>query len=169
VVGDEPFAVLLADELIDAEPPVTAQMAARFAIEGCSLIGVAEVPREQTGSYGIVSVDDPRQDTSRIRAIVEKPVPAEAPSTLAVVGRYVLTPKVFDLLAHAKPGRGGEIQLTDGISALLDLERVLAMKLPGKRYDCGSRLGYLKASVEFGLRHPEVGAEFARYLAKREG
>ena len=169
VVGDEPFAVLLADELIDAEPPVTAQMAARFAIEGCSLIGVAEVPREQTGSYGIVSVDDPRQDMSRIRAIVEKPVPAEAPSTLAVVGRYVLTPKVFDLLAHAKPGRGGEIQLTDGISALLDLERVLAMKLPGKRYDCGSRLGYLKASVEFGLRHPEVGAEFARYLAKREG
>ena len=133
------------------------------------MIGVAEVPREQTGSYGIVSVDDPRQDMSRIRAIVEKPVPAEAPSTLAVVGRYVLTPKVFDLLAHAKPGRGGEIQLTDGISALLDLERVLAMKLPGKRYDCGSRLGYLKASVEFGLRHPEVGAEFARYLAKREG
>lgn len=169
VVGDEPFAVLLADELIDAEPPVTAQMAARFASEGCSLLGVAEVPREQTGSYGIVSVDDPRQDVSRVRAIVEKPAPAEAPSTLAVVGRYVLTPKVFDLLAQAKPGRGGEIQLTDGISALLDLERVLAMKLPGKRYDCGSRLGYLKASVEFGLRHPEVGAEFARYLAKRGG
>ena len=169
VVGDEPFAVLLADELIDAEPPVTAQMAARFASEGCSLVGVAEVPREQTGSYGIVSVDDPRQDVSRVRAIVEKPVPAEAPSTLAVVGRYVLTPKVFELLARAKPGRGGEIQLTDGISALLDLERVLAMKLPGKRYDCGSRLGYLKASVEFGLRHPEIGAEFARYLAKRGG
>jgi UTP--glucose-1-phosphate uridylyltransferase len=169
VVGDEPFAVLLADELIDAEPPVTAQMAARFASEGCSLLGVAEVPREQTGSYGIVSVDDPHQDVSRVRAIVEKPVPAEAPSTLAVVGRYVLTPKVFELLAQAKPGRGGEIQLTDGISALLDLERVLAMKLPGKRYDCGSRLGYLKASVEFGLRHPEVGAEFARYLAKRGG
>jgi len=169
VVGDEPFAVLLADELIDAEPPVTAQMAARFASEGCSLIGVAEVPREQTGSYGIVSVDDPRQDVSPVRAIVEKPAPAEAPSTLAVVGRYVLTPKVFDLLAQAKPGRGGEIQLTDAIAALLDVERVLAMKLPGKRYDCGSRLGYLKASVEFGLRHPEVGAEFARYLAKRGG
>jgi UTP--glucose-1-phosphate uridylyltransferase len=169
VVGDEPFAVLLADELIDAEPPVTAQMATRFASEGCSLIGVAEVPREQTGSYGIVSVDDPRQGVSPIRAIVEKPAPAEAPSTLAVVGRYVLTPKVFELLAQAKPGRGGEIQLTDGISALLDVERVLAMKLPGKRYDCGSRLGYLKASVEFGLRHPEVGAEFARYLAQRGG
>jgi UTP--glucose-1-phosphate uridylyltransferase len=169
VVGDEPFAVLLADELIDAEPPVTAQMATRFASEGCSLIGVAEVPREQTGSYGIVSVDDPRQGVSPIRAIVEKPAPAEAPSTLAVVGRYVLTPKVFELLAQAKPGRGGEIQLTDGISALLDVERVLAMKLPGKRYDCGSRLGYLKASVEFGLRHPEVGAEFARFLAQRGG
>ncbi len=167
VVGDEPFAVLLADELIDADPPVTAQMAARFESERCSLLGVAEVPREQTGSYGIVSVDDARQEVSRVRAIVEKPAPAEAPSTLAVVGRYVLTPTVFDLLAQAKPGRGGEIQLTDGISALLDVERVLAMKLPGKRYDCGSKLGYLKASVEFGLRHPEIGAEFARYLANR--
>ena len=169
VVGDEPFAVLLADELIDADPPVMAQMAMRFASEGCSLLGVAEVPRDQTGSYGIVSVDDPLQQVSRVRAIIEKPAPAEAPSTLAVVGRYVLTPRVFDLLARAKPGRGGEIQLTDGISALLGEQRVLAMKLPGKRYDCGSKLGYLKASVEFGLRHPEVGAEFARYLADREG
>jgi len=169
VVGEEPFAVLLADELIDADPPVMAQMAARFASEGCSLLGVAEVPRDQTGSYGIVSVDDPLQQVSRVRAIVEKPAPAEAPSTLAVVGRYVLTPRVFDLLARAKPGRGGEIQLTDGISALLGEQRVLAMKLPGKRYDCGSKLGYLKATVEFGLRHPEVGAEFARYLAEREG
>ena len=164
VVGEEPFAVLLADELIDADPPVTAQMSTRFASEGCSLLGVAEVPAEQTGNYGIVSVDDPRGETSRVRAIVEKPSPAEAPSRLAVVGRYVLTPRIFELLAKARPGRGGEIQLTDAISALLGEEQITAMRLPGKRYDCGSKLGYLKASVEFGLRHPEVGKEFARYL-----
>jgi len=164
VVGDEPFAVLLADELMDAAPPATAQMAAHYAAEQCSVIGVLPVPREQTESYGIVSVDDPDAELSPIRAIVEKPSPAEAPSTLAVVGRYVLTPRIFDLLARAEPGRGGEIQLTDGISALLGEERVLAMRMPGKRYDCGSKLGYLKASVEFGLRHPEIGEEFARYL-----
>jgi len=164
VVGEEPFAVLLADELIDADPPVTAQMSTRFASEGCSLLGVAEVPAEQTGNYGIVSVDDPQGETSRVRAIVEKPSPAEAPSRLAVVGRYVLTPRIFELLAKVRPGRGGEIQLTDAISALLGEEQITAMRLPGKRYDCGSKLGYLKASVEFGLRHPEVGKEFARYL-----
>ncbi|MGA8051164.1 MAG: UTP--glucose-1-phosphate uridylyltransferase GalU [Burkholderiales bacterium] len=164
VVGEEPFAVLLADELIDADPPVTAQMSARFASEGCSLLGVAEVAAEHTGNYGIVSVDDPQGETSRVRAIVEKPSPAEAPSRLAVVGRYVLTPRIFELLAKARPGRGGEIQLTDAISALLGEEKIMAMRLPGKRYDCGSKLGYLKASVEFGLRHPEVGKEFARYL-----
>jgi UTP--glucose-1-phosphate uridylyltransferase len=169
VVGQEPFAVLLADELMDAEPPVTAHMAKRFAREACSLLGVAEVPREQTGNYGIVSVEDAQAEVSRVRAIVEKPAPEEAPSRLAVVGRYVLTPRIFDLLALAKPGRGGELQLTDAIGALLAEERVMAMRLPGKRYDCGSKLGYLKASVEFGLRHPEIGREFARYLVERKG
>jgi len=169
VVGDEPFAVLLADELMDAAPPATAQMAAHFEVEQCSVIGVLPVPREQTESYGIVSVEDQDAELSPIHAIVEKPTPAEAPSTLAVVGRYVLTPRIFELLAQAEPGRGGEIQLTDGISALLGEERILAMRMPGKRYDCGSKLGYLKASVEFGLRHPEVGEEFARYLRTREG
>ena len=167
IVGNEPFAVLLADELMDATPPATAQMAARFEAEGCSVIGVLPVPREQTGNYGIVSVDDLEAELSPIRAIVEKPSPAEAPSTLAVVGRYVLTPRIFELLAQARPGSGGEIQLTDGIAALLREERILAMRMPGKRYDCGSKLGYLKASVEFGLRHPEIGAEFARYLHAR--
>ena len=169
VVGNEPFAVLLADELMDAAPPATAQMAAHFETEQCSIIGVLPVPREQTESYGIVSVEDPVTELSSIRAIVEKPAPAEAPSTLAVVGRYILTPRIFELLAQAEPGRGGEIQLTDGISALLGEERILAMRMPGKRYDCGSKLGYLKASVEFGLRHPEIGAEFAEYLRTRQG
>ena len=166
LVGEEPFAVLLADDLIDADPPATAQMAARFESEGCSLLGVEEVPREQTGSYGIVSTDSPRGEISRIRGIIEKPAPEESPSTLAVVGRYVLTPRIFTLLSEAKPGRGGEIQLTDAISALLQHEQVLAMRMPGRRYDCGSKLGYLKASVEYGLRHPETGIEFEAYLRR---
>ncbi|MDA8108086.1 MAG: UTP--glucose-1-phosphate uridylyltransferase GalU [Betaproteobacteria bacterium] len=167
VVGDEPFAVLLADDLIDANPAEMAQMAECYRKEGCALLGVEEVPREQTASYGIVSADRPEGDVTPVRAIVEKPAPAVAPSTLAVVGRYVLTPRIFDLLAAVTPGAGGEIQLTDAISALLREERVLAVKLHGRRYDCGSKLGYLKATVELGLRHPETGADFARYLANR--
>jgi UTP--glucose-1-phosphate uridylyltransferase len=164
VVGNEPFAVLLADDLIDAQPPVTAQMAARFAAEGCSILGVMDVPRAQTASYGIVSVD---AASGAVRAIVEKPAPEQAPSTLAVVGRYVLTPRIFDRLAAVQPGSGGEIQLTDAISALLPEERVLAYRFAGRRYDCGSKLGYLQATVELGLKHAEVGAGFARYLKDR--
>jgi UTP--glucose-1-phosphate uridylyltransferase len=168
VVGNEPFAVLLADDLIDAQPPTLARMAKRFEAEGCSLLGVEQVPREQTGSYGIVSPAEPDAEVMEVRGIVEKPAPGEAPSTLAVVGRYVLTPAIFELLAAAKPGRGGEIQLTDAIAGLLARERVLAMGIGGRRYDCGSKLGYLKATVELGLRHPEVGSAFAAFLAQRE-
>jgi UTP--glucose-1-phosphate uridylyltransferase len=167
-VGNEPFAVLLADDLIDANPPTLARMAKRFEQEGCSLLGVEEVPAEQTGSYGIVSPEDLKAEVTPIRGIVEKPVPAEAPSTLAVVGRYVLTPTIFELLAAAKPGRGGEIQLTDAIAGLLGRERVLAMGIGGTRYDCGSKLGYLKATVELGLRHPDIGKSFAEYLKERK-
>ena len=167
-VGEQPFAVLLADDLIDAEPPMIAQMAARFEAEGCSLLGVEQVPSEQTRSYGIVSPADPRGMVTEVRAIVEKPAPEKSPSTLAVVGRYVLTPAIFELLASATPGSGGEIQLTDAISALLARERVLAMRIAGRRFDCGGKLGYLKATVEFGLRHPEVGVQFTEYLARRE-
>jgi UTP--glucose-1-phosphate uridylyltransferase len=167
VVGNEPFAVLLADDLIDAQPPTLVGMAALFEKEGCSLLGVEEIARDQTGSYGIVSAAEPDSAVTQVRAIVEKPAPKEAPSTLAVVGRYVLTPAIFAMLAAVKPGRGGEIQLTDAIAALLAHERVLAMRLGGKRYDCGSKLGYLKATVELGLRHPEVGEAFAEFLAQR--
>jgi len=167
-VGEEPFAVLLADDLMDCDPPATAQMAQRFAAEGCSLLAVEQVPRDQTANYGIVSPTDEAAGVSAVRAIVEKPAPAEAPSTLAVVGRYVLTPAIFRELAAARPGSGGEIQLTDAISALLGRERVLAMRLDGARYDCGSKLGYLKASVELGLRHREIGPAFAEFLARRE-
>lgn len=167
VVGNEPFAVLLADDLIDAAPPALQQMTERFARDGASLLGVEQVPRAHTGSYGIVSIDNPGAEVSRIRGIVEKPAPEEAPSTLAVVGRYVFTPRIFDRLQNAKPGRGGEIQLTDAISALLEDEPVFAMPMPGRRFDCGSKLGYLQASLELGLRHPEIGREFARYLEER--
>jgi len=167
VVGNEPFAVILADDLMDSEPPAIARMAQIFAREGASLLGVEEVPRDQTQSYGIVTIDPMQGDTARIHSIVEKPKPADAPSNLAVVGRYVLTPRIFELLSEVKPGAGGELQLTDAISALLTHERVLAVRLPGRRFDCGSKLGYLQASVELGLRHPEVGEDFARYLKSR--
>ena len=168
VVRDQPFAVLLADDLIDAEPPTMARMAARFETEGCSLLGVEDVPRERTGSYGIVSPADAKAEVTQVHAIVEKPAPKDAPSTLGVVGRYVLTPAIFEFLAAARPGSGGEIQLTDAIGALLARERVMAMRIGGKRYDCGTKLGYLKATVELGLRHAEVGKEFSEFLNRRE-
>jgi UTP--glucose-1-phosphate uridylyltransferase len=167
VVGDHPFAVLLADDLMDSQPPAIARMAEVFAREGCSLLGVEEVPREQTDSYGIVTADRMQGDLARIHAIVEKPKPADAPSNLGVIGRYVLTPRIFDMLGQVTPGAGGEIQLTDAISRLLGQERVLAVRLPGRRFDCGSKLGYLQATVEYGLRHAEVGKAFARYLESR--
>ena len=167
VVGDSPFAVILADDLIDANPPAMARMAQAFERDGSSLLGVEEVPREQTQSYGIVTVDRMEGDLARIHSIVEKPKPADAPSNLGVIGRYVLTPRIFELLAQVVPGTGGEIQLTDAISALLTHERVLAVRLPGRRFDCGSKLGYLKATIELGLRHPEVGGDFARFLKSR--
>jgi UTP--glucose-1-phosphate uridylyltransferase len=167
VVGDDPFAVILADDLMDSQPPAIARMAEIFAREQCSLLGVEEVPRDQTASYGIVTIDKMQGDTARIHSIVEKPKPKDAPSNLAVIGRYVLTNRIFDMLARVTPGAGGEIQLTDGISALLTQERALAVRLPGRRFDCGSKLGYLQATVEFGVRHPEIGPEFTKYLNNR--
>ena len=167
VVGDDAFAVILADDLMDSQPPAMAHMAQVFSREGASLLGVEEVPRDQTQSYGIVTVERTGVDIAPIRGIVEKPRPAEAPSTLAVIGRYVLTPRIFDLLGELTAGAGGEIQLTDAISQLLSHERVLAVRLPGRRFDCGSKLGYLQATVEYGVRHPEVGRDFARFLKTR--
>jgi UTP--glucose-1-phosphate uridylyltransferase len=167
IVGDDPFAVLLADDLIDAQPPAMCRMAEIFAQSRCSLIGVEEVPRSQTQSYGIVTIDKMQGDTARIHSIVEKPKPADAPSNLGVIGRYVLTPRIFQMLSEVVPGTGGEIQLTDAISALLAHEPIQAVRLPGRRYDCGSKIGYLQATLEYGLRHPETGDEFARYLKSR--
>jgi UTP--glucose-1-phosphate uridylyltransferase len=164
VIGDEPFAILLADDLLDGDPPVLKQMTNTYDYYRCSVIGVQDVPRADTKSYGIVKASKVAERLERIEGIVEKPQPEEAPSTLAVVGRYILTPRIFHHLENAKPGSGGEIQLTDGIAALLAEEQVLAYRYAGTRYDCGSKLGYLEATVVFGRRHPEVGAAFSNYL-----
>ena len=164
VVNNEPFAVMLADDFIDADRAVMRQMVDVFEYERASVLGVQEVAREATGSYGIVRSRRLSERVEQVEAIVEKPKPAEAPSTLAVIGRYILTPAIFTHLQRIKPGAGGEIQLTDGIASLMVAERVLAYRFEGTRYDCGSKLGYLKATVALGLKHPEVGEEFQEYL-----
>jgi len=165
VVQDEPFAVILADDLMDGEPPIVKQMVEVYERHHCSVLGVQDVPREHTQRYGIVSSSKLELGVERVSGIVEKPAPEVAPSTLAVVGRYVLTPRIFHHLERVRPGAGGEIQLTDGIAALMHEEQLLACRFNGVRYDCGSKLGYLQAQVEFGLKHPELREEFSAYLA----
>ena len=162
-VGDEPFAVILADDLIDAPKGALKQMVNVYNQSGNSVLGVETIDPSQTGSYGIVEVEQ-LKNYQRIINIVEKPKPEEAPSNLAVVGRYILTPRIFDLLTNLPRGAGGEIQLTDGIARLLDHEFVLAHAFEGKRYDCGSKLGYLEATVAYGLKHPETGEQFKELL-----
>ncbi len=166
VVGDEPFFIHLADDLIDAKVPCLKQMAAIYAERGGSVLGVQTVDRKDTDKYGIVASEAITDRLSRITAMVEKPRPEDAPSTLAVVGRYLLSPRVFDKLETVGRGAGGEIQLTDGIAALLLEEAVYAYAFEGKRYDCGSKLGYLEATVEYGLKHPQLGEPFIQLLAK---
>jgi UTP--glucose-1-phosphate uridylyltransferase len=164
VVQEEPFAVLLADDLIDGESPIMKEMVEIYHQHYCSILGVQNVPREQTGQYGIVTSVTVSADLEQVYGIVEKPKPDKAPSTLGVVGRYILTPRIFHHLGNIQSGAGGEIQLTDGIAALLHEEKMLAYRFRGTRYDCGSKLGYLKATVSLGLRHPEVGEEFKDFL-----
>jgi UTP--glucose-1-phosphate uridylyltransferase len=164
LIGDEPFAVILADDLIDAEVPVLRQMADAQAKHGGSILAVQNVDRADTSSYGIVSATKAGERLSRLSGIVEKPKPEDAPSTLGVVGRYVLSPRIFHYLENLRPGAGREIQLTDAIGRLLRDEAVYAYEFEGQRYDCGSKLGYLKATVAYALKHPEVGAGFRDYL-----
>jgi UTP--glucose-1-phosphate uridylyltransferase len=164
VVGNEPFFVHLADDLIDGATPCLRQMATVYAEHGGSVLGVETVPRTETDKYGIVATDEREGRISRVRLIVEKPRPQNAPSTLAVVGRYVLSPTVFEKLEKTGRGAGGEIQLTDAIADLLEEEPVFAYEFEGKRYDCGSKLGYLQATVEFGLKHESLGGKFSEYL-----
>ena len=164
IIQNEPFAVILADDLIDGDTAIMKQMVDVFEHHQCSVLGVQDVPRNQTKQYGIVSATNLEPNVEKVNAIVEKPNPEDAPSTLAVVGRYILTPRIFKHLKQVKPGAGGEIQLTDGIAALMQYESLLAYRFNGTRYDCGSKLGYLKAQVAFGLKHAELRDEFSDYL-----
>ena len=168
-VGNEPFAVLLADDLIDSDDPVMRQMTRLYEHNRCSILGVQNIRLEETMNYGIVKCEPGKNGLHQITGIVEKPKPENAPSTLGVVGRYILTPRIFSHLERIKPGTGGEIQLTDGIASLLQKERVLAYEFSGTRYDCGTKLGYLKATIALALKHPEVGKEFAAHLASQGG
>ena len=167
VVGDAPFSVILADDLIDAKQPAMLQMAQIYAHKHCSVLGVEDVLPSETARYGIVDAFKIDENVLQLNSIVEKPKPADAPSNLAVVGRYILTPTIFSCLEKVKPGKGGEIQLTDGISDLLVQETVLAYRFAGTRFDCGSKLGFMKANVEYALKHPEIAADFALYLQDR--
>jgi len=166
-VNDEPFAVLLADDLIDAEPGVTKQMRDIYDYYQCSVVGVQPVAPEETSAYGIVAGEPMSDRLLRMNHIVEKPKPEQAPSNLGVVGRYVLTPRIFHHLRRIERGAGGELQLTDAIQALLREQQVLAYRFDGTRYDCGSKVGYLKATVEYAFKHPEVAEEFSTYLKQR--
>jgi UTP--glucose-1-phosphate uridylyltransferase len=167
LVGNEAFAVLLADDLMVGEPPVMAQMVSQFAEWRASLLAVQDVPREHTKRYGIVSGSVVNDDLTDVTGIVEKPAPEAAPTTLAVAGRYILTPGIFKELESIPRGVGGEIQLTDGIAQLLRREKVFAFRYSGTRYDCGSKLGFLQATVDLGVQHHEVGAEFSQWLDER--
>jgi UTP--glucose-1-phosphate uridylyltransferase len=164
LVGDEPFAVILADDLIDAQVPVMKQMVQQHSKTGGSVIAVQTVAREDTGSYGIVSAEPHGEKLSKMSGIVEKPQPEDAPSTLGVVGRYILSPRIFHFLENLRRGAGGEIQLTDAIGRLLREESVYAYEFQGQRYDCGSKLGYLQATVNLGLKHPQLAQEFRQFL-----
>ena len=164
LVGDEPFAVLLADDLMTGERAVLAQMADVYNRTGASVLAVQEVPQDQTGRYGIVVGETVEDRLIKVSHMVEKPKPETAPSRMAAAGRYILTPGVFDQIRQQTSGAGGEIQLTDRIAGLMQSEAVYALQYQGKRYDCGSKEGFLEATVELALAHPEVGENFREYL-----
>ncbi|KVU59660.1 UTP--glucose-1-phosphate uridylyltransferase [Burkholderia ubonensis] len=164
LVGDSPFAVILADDLLYSTQPVVKQLVNIFNHYHSSVVGVETIAREDCHSYGVVDGRMWGDNVIKLSGIVEKPAPDEAPSNFGVVGRYVLMPTIFRHIRALKPGAGGELQLTDALQSLLAEEQVLAYRYFGARFDCGSKLGYLKATVEFALRHPEVGADFEEYL-----
>lgn len=168
LVGNEPFAVLLADDLMVGTPSIMAQMVEQFSNWQAVILAVQDVPREDTRRYGIVSAEPVTQDIVNVCGIVEKPQPEAAASTLAVAGRYILTPGIFQELEKLPRGVGGEIQLTDGLANLLRREKVLGFRYKGVRYDCGSKLGFLQATVDLGTQHAEIGAEFSEWLEQRK-
>ena len=164
IINDEPFAVLLADDLTDAKTPVLKQLINQHQKEQASVIAIENIAKEKTIQYGIVDVSGPKENLYKINSIVEKPQPKDAPSTLGVIGRYVFNPEIFDCLEKIKPGKGGEIQLTDAIQMLLSQQSIFAYEFEGKRYDCGDKLGFMMANIEFSKRHPEIGKEFIEFL-----
>lgn len=166
LVHDEPFAVILADDLLDAEKPVMQQMNELHDHYGSSIIGVEAIPIEQSSAYGIVEGTPVAERLLKLHGIVEKPQPEQAPSNMGVVGRYILTPSIFRHLRDLQPGAGGEYQLTDGIAQLMRSEAVLSYQFKGKRHDCGTKQGYLQATVEFALKHPEVQEDFIHFLQR---
>ena len=166
-VGDEPFYVHLPDDLIYSATPCLEQMREHYERNGGSVLAVQTVPEERTASYGIVAVEEQPSGARRITDIIEKPKPEDAPSNLAVVGRYLLTPGIFEMLETTGRGAGNEIQLTDGIASLMKKETVYALAFEGVRYDCGTKLGYLQAQVEYGLRDAQVGTAFGHYLEEQ--
>jgi UTP--glucose-1-phosphate uridylyltransferase len=165
LVGDEPFAVLLADDLMVGDPPCLREMVEAYAKTGGNMVAVMEIPREQTRRYGVLDVVADAGKLVRAKGVVEKPDPAVAPSTLMIIGRYIIQPEIFRHLGEVKPGAGGEIQLTDGLDKLItDGQPFHGLRASARRYDCGEKLGYLEANVALGLQHPELGAALRRVL-----
>ena len=166
IVGDEPFAVLLADDLIKSETPVLHQMVKEFDRLRASTVAVIEVPKEETSKYGILDAENPGEETFRVRGMIEKPPADEAPSNLAVIGRYILTPRIFDILGEQQKGAGGEIQLTDAMSQLLTEQPIFGYRFNGTRFDCGDKAGFQMANLAFALEHPEIKDTLLPYLKK---
>lgn len=166
LVGNEPFAVILSDDIIDSEVPCLRQMVGVFERYGGSVLAVERVPRSEIGSYGVIAATKIADRVYRVEDLVEKPDPADAPSNLGIVGRYILTPRIFALLGETRPGKGGEIQLTDGLRALLREEPIFAYEFEGRRYDAGAKIGFLKATVEMALKRGDLVKEFAAYLRR---
>jgi UTP--glucose-1-phosphate uridylyltransferase len=167
LIGDEPFAVILADDLLDNDPPVLSQMVSLYQHYQSSIVAVESITPEQSSSYGVVSGKTFDERLTKMAGIVEKPAPKDASSNLGVVGRYIFTPEIFSHITNLKPGAGGEFQLTDAIQTLLKEQLVLAYQYEGMRYDCGNKLGYLKATINFALKHPELKDDFMMYLKNR--
>ena len=166
VVGDDPFAVLLGDDIIDAKVPALKQMMEVYARYPATILAIQKVPKAQTQHYGIIDAKRIEDGVYLVNDLVEKPSPREAPSNLAIIGRYILTPEIFGALEQTRPGKGGEIQLTDGLRLLMRKQPIYAYEFDGVRHDAGDKLGFLKATVEFGLKNVEFGTEFRNYLKK---
>jgi len=166
VIGEEPFAVLLGDDIIDSDVPALKQMMAVYKRYPATILAIQKVPKAQTRNYGTIDGKKLEDGVYLVKDLVEKPLPDEAPSNLAIIGRYILAPEIFTALEQTKPGKGGEIQLTDGLRLLMEKQPIYAYEFEGKRHDAGDKLGFLKATVEFGLKNEEFGAEFRSYLQK---